>query len=100
MAAADEAAIAAGTPADVLMDRAGRAVARTVLDVAGRRYGLRVAIVCGKGNNGGDGFVAARALSRQGASVNVFAVGDVEVDGGATGRHLSRWKAAGGRVET
>lgn len=99
MAAADEAAIAAGTPADVLMDRAGRAVARAILDVAGHRYGLRVAVVCGKGNNGGDGFVAARALLRHGASVNVFAVGDVEPGDGAAGRHLSRWKAAGGRVE-
>jgi hydroxyethylthiazole kinase-like uncharacterized protein yjeF len=99
MAAADEAAIAAGTPADVLMDRAGRAVARAVLDVMEHRYGLRVAIVCGKGNNGGDGFVAARALSRHGASVKVFAVGDVEADEGAAGAHLSRWKASGGRVE-
>lgn len=100
MAAADEAAIAAGTPADVLMDRAGRAVARAVLDVAGHRYGLRVVVVCGKGNNGGDGFVAAHALARHGASVNVSAVGDIEADYGAAGRHLSRWRAEGGRVES
>lgn len=98
MAAADEAAIVAGTPADVLMDRAGRAVARAVLDIAGHRYGLHVAIVCGKGNNGGDGFVAAHALSRHGASANVFSVGDIEANDGAASRHLTRWKATGGRI--
>ena len=99
MAAADEAAIAAGTPAEVLMDRAGRAVARAVLDVAGRRYGLQVVIVCGKGSNGGDGYVAARALARHGASVRVLAAGEVEPGTGATAHHLAAWKAAGGRVE-
>ena len=71
MAAADRAAIEAGTPAEELMDRAGRAVARAVLDLAGRRYGLRVVVLCGKGSNGGDGVVAARALTRFGASVRV-----------------------------
>lgn len=99
MAAADEAAIAAGSPAELLMDRAGRAVARAVLDVAGRRYGLRVVVLCGKGSNGGDGFVAARALSRHGVSARVLAVGDVEPGTGATAHHLAAWKASGGRVE-
>ncbi len=98
MAAADEAVIAAGTPAEVLMDRAGRAVARAILDVAGRRYGLRVAILCGKGNNGGDGFVAARVLAREGASVVVLTVGDVESATGAAAHHLGRWRAEGGRI--
>ena len=98
MSAADEAAIAAGTPADVLMDRAGRAVARAVLDVSQRRYGLRVAIVCGKGNNGGDGFVAARALAREGVAVTVLAVGDVDGSEGAAALHLGAWRAEGGAV--
>jgi len=98
MAAADRAAIAAGTPAEVLMDRAGRAIARAVLDVAGHRYGLRVGVVCGKGNNGGDGFVAARALKREGASVRVLAVGDVDSSEGAARHHLDAWRNMGGEV--
>jgi NAD(P)H-hydrate epimerase len=60
--------------ADVLMERAGRAVARAVLDLTGGAYGRRVVVVCGKGNNGGDGYVAARALARAGAHVTVHAV--------------------------
>lgn len=71
MAAADKAAIEAGTPAEVLMDRAGRAVARAVLDLTGRRYGSRVVIFCGKGNNGGDGKIAAKVLTRSGVSARV-----------------------------
>ena len=99
MSAADEAAIDAGTPAEVLMDRAGRAVARAVLDVARRRYGLRVAVICGKGNNGGDGFVAARELAREGVLVRVLAVGDVGGGEGAAAHHLEAWLANGGSVE-
>lgn len=72
MAAADRAAIDAGTPAEELMDRAGRAVARAVLDLTGRRYGSRVAVLCGKGNNGGDGKIAARVLTRAGVSARVL----------------------------
>lgn len=99
MAAADRQVIAAGTPATVLMDRAGRAVARAVLDVAGRRYGLRVAVVCGKGNNGGDGFVAARVLAREGASVGVLAVGEIESVAGPAKHHLEAWLGRGGSVD-
>lgn len=69
MRRADEATISAGTPAEVLMERAGRAVARVVVREAGGRYGKKIAVVCGKGNNGGDGFVAARVLHHQGLRV-------------------------------
>ena len=62
MGEADRRTIAAGTPVDVLMDRAGRAVAWEVRRVTHGTYGRRVVLVCGKGNNGGDGLVAgARA---------------------------------------
>jgi hydroxyethylthiazole kinase-like uncharacterized protein yjeF len=74
MAAADAATIAAGTPQAVLMERAGRAVARATLRKLGGSYGRHVVVVCGKGNNGGDGLVAARALRRAGVRVAVFAV--------------------------
>lgn len=69
MAEADSAAIEAGTPAHVLMERAGRAVARAAIAQAGGRYGKKAVVVCGKGNNGGDGFVAARLLANEGLTV-------------------------------
>ncbi|MCZ7527542.1 MAG: NAD(P)H-hydrate epimerase [Acidimicrobiia bacterium] len=72
MGEADRAAIAAGTPEAVLMERAGRAVARAVRRVAGGSYGRRVVVVCGKGNNGGDGLVAARVLRSWGVRADVF----------------------------
>ena len=50
------------------MERAGRAVARTAIRMLGGRYGKRVVIVCGKGNNGGDGYVAERVLRREGVA--------------------------------
>ena len=56
-------------PAAQLMENAGRNAARIVVDVLselGVRRGARVAIVCGKGGNGGDGFVVAHALRRAG----------------------------------
>jgi ADP-dependent NAD(P)H-hydrate dehydratase / NAD(P)H-hydrate epimerase len=55
-------------PMDELMDRAGRAVAELVLE----HYPGRVAVVCGKGNNGGDGRVAAEALRNAGRDVTVI----------------------------
>ncbi|MBI2168361.1 MAG: hypothetical protein HYU28_02505, partial [Actinobacteria bacterium] len=71
MAAADGAAIEAGTPVVVLMERAGWALARSVRDLLGGTYGRRVALVCGKGNNGGDGLVAARVLEAWGVRTEV-----------------------------
>lgn len=62
-----------GIPGVVLMENAGRAV----VDVLERRYGRlagkSVAVFCGSGNNGGDGFVIARVLSLAGAVVTLFA---------------------------
>jgi len=66
---------AAGTPAQVLMERAGGGVARACLDLLGGGYGRRAVVVCGKGNNGGDGLVAARHLSRAGVRVVVLLLG-------------------------
>jgi hydroxyethylthiazole kinase-like uncharacterized protein yjeF len=71
--ALDLATQAAGTPAVVLMERAGVEVARSCLDLLGGAYGRRVVVACGKGNNGGDGFVTARHLARAGVRVSVFA---------------------------
>jgi hydroxyethylthiazole kinase-like uncharacterized protein yjeF len=70
MRRADQAAAEAGVPLVVLMENAGRAVAE-----AAQRYypnAKRVAVVCGKGNNGGDGYVAARHLLESGGKVRVY----------------------------
>lgn len=58
-------------PVEVLVDRAGRAVARAALDLLGGAYGRRVVVLAGKGNNGADGRVAARRLERRGVRVTV-----------------------------
>lgn len=55
-----------GVPSLDLMERAGEGLARVVAEVVPEG---RIAVVCGKGNNGGDGFVAARHLARAGAEV-------------------------------
>ncbi|HYZ11082.1 MAG TPA: NAD(P)H-hydrate dehydratase [Actinomycetota bacterium] len=70
--ALDEATEARGTPVALLMERAGLAVARATVGIAGGAYGRRAVVMCGKGNNGGDGLVAARHLARLGMAVEVF----------------------------
>jgi NAD(P)H-hydrate epimerase len=72
MGDADRRTIEAGTPVAVLMDRAGRAVAWEVRRLLGGAYGRRAVIVCGKGNNGGDGLVTAQVLRSWGVRVAVF----------------------------
>ena len=59
----------------VLMENAGRAVAEEVLRYPHRKK--RVAIFCGRGNNGGDGFVATRHLLCAGKNCDVFLAGDL-----------------------
>jgi hydroxyethylthiazole kinase-like uncharacterized protein yjeF len=73
MQSCDRAAITKfGVPSIVLMENAGRSVA----DVVEREFvpvaGNLIYVLCGKGNNGGDGFVVARHLYNRGAKVNVF----------------------------
>src|SRR5580692_1958767 len=59
-----------GVPSLTLMENAGAAVADYVL--AHHNEARRVVIFCGKGNNGGDGFVAARRLHQQGKKIQVI----------------------------
>lgn len=72
----DRRTIEAGTPGKVLMQRAGEAVAREMLNYLQRldpRHRQRVTVLAGKGNNGGDAFVAAAFLNREtGMDVSVY----------------------------
>ena len=63
-------------PVEVLVQRAGSAVARAALDLLGGTYGRRVVVVAGKGNNGADGRVAAERLRRRGVRVSVIDTAD------------------------
>lgn len=90
MAAADQAAIDGGTPSLELMERAGRAVGRASLELAGGAYGRRVVIVCRKGNNAGDGFVAARFVQSRGAFPVVILLEDAGRISGDAAVNLAR----------
>lgn len=70
MGRADRQTIEGGVPGIVLMERAGQAVARTASDQV--FAGARVLVLCGPGNNGGDGFIAARCLDMSGYSVSLY----------------------------
>lgn len=63
-----------GVPSLTLMENAGSAVARFVLSEYAKAE--RIGVVCGKGNNGGDGFVAARKLAENGRAVRVLLLSD------------------------
>ena len=66
---------ASPVPVERMMESAGHAVALAAVR-HGARYGSRVVVLAGTGNNGGDGYVAARHLARRGVAVRVEALGD------------------------
>ena len=73
-----------GIPSLVLMENAGRQVVAAMESFFDDLAERRVAILCGKGNNGGDGFVVARTLHQRGIEASVFVVGQVaEIKGDA-----------------
>ena len=76
MAAIDENAEWLGVPRILLMENAGAWVARVVYQWLGGVAGAKITVVCGTGNNGGDGFAAARHLAGLGADVTVILIGD------------------------
>jgi ADP-dependent NAD(P)H-hydrate dehydratase / NAD(P)H-hydrate epimerase len=91
MSVADRAAVAAGVGEAVLMEAAGRAVAEAVASRWSRRP---VTVLCGPGNNGGDGFVAARHLAAEGWPVRLALLGARERLAGAAADHAARYRGA------
>ena len=89
MAEADRLAIAGGIPGIELMESAGRAVA----DLVGARHrpGSTIVVVAGPGNNGGDGFIAARILAECNYRVRVLLLGRVEQLKGDAAIAAARW---------
>jgi hydroxyethylthiazole kinase-like uncharacterized protein yjeF len=96
MGEADRLTIASGTPVRVLMENAGAAVARAVM--ARCQPGGKVAVVAGTGNNGGDGFVAARHLNGAGYPVEVVLIGRPENIKGEAGEAARDWGGAIGNT--
>src|SRR5438270_4067200 len=88
MRSAEEGAIASRTSVEELMERAGAALAEAAYRFAGP---LPVLILAGPGNNGGDGYVAARHLAERGVKVRVAALAEPKSDGAKRAR--SRWSA-------
>ena len=64
-----------GIPSLVLMENAGRQVVAAIESAYESQLAGRVAVLCGRGNNGGDGFVIARTLLQRGVDTSVFLLG-------------------------
>ena len=94
MAEADRLTIGGGTAGLTLMDNAGRAISQAVADRLSP--GGSVAVLAGPGNNGGDGFVAARLLVELGYSVRVLLVGALDQLKGDAAAAAKAWN--GGTV--
>lgn len=86
MRAAEQLAIDGGTSVETLMERAGAALAEAAYRFAGPMPAL---VLCGPGNNGGDGYVAARYLAERGAEVRVAALSDPSSEASKWAR--SKW---------
>ncbi|MGH8906144.1 MAG: NAD(P)H-hydrate dehydratase [Egibacteraceae bacterium] len=96
--AMDQRAFGRGVASAALMERASGHLARAVLRLGGRGYGLRVGILAGKGNNGGDGIAAGRRLLDAGAAPLVHLVEGERALGEDGVRELCAYAGAGGRL--
>lgn len=90
---ADAAAIRGGISGETLMENAGASI---VAAIRSRWQPRRATILCGPGNNGGDGFVVARLLTEAGWTIRLALLGDLEDLKGDAKSHAARWS---GEVE-
>jgi len=91
MGEADRLTVTAGTSVIELMENAGKAVAR---EIAQRWTARPLIVLCGPGNNGGDGFVTALQLAEAGWTVRIASLGPREKLAGAAAHHAQRWHGA------
>ena len=82
-----------------LMERAGEGVVARIGSEFPDLKKRRIVVLCGKGNNGGDGFVAARLLKKRGAKPFVVLFGNPKEMRGDAAANLKRWRNAGGRID-
>jgi len=88
-----------GIPSLKLMENAGSKAADAVRRAVAGREPVRVCVLCGKGNNGGDGFVVARFLKEAKLATRVILFGRREEVQGDAGTNLARWMEGGGETE-
>jgi hydroxyethylthiazole kinase-like uncharacterized protein yjeF len=86
-------------PGTTLMENAGRQVMKWAETAFGPPSGRTAAVLCGKGNNGGDGLVVARLLIERGAAVRVFLLSPPEAVRGDAAIHLKRFETMGEKPE-
>jgi ADP-dependent NAD(P)H-hydrate dehydratase / NAD(P)H-hydrate epimerase len=90
-----------GVPSHQLMEAAGKSVAEVFLEQYGYRNADppgRVVLLCGKGNNGGDGFVVARFLKEEAEQVHVYLFAKPDELRGDAAKNLGRWQEQSGGV--
>lgn len=87
-----------GLPGAVLMENAGRAVVSCLEDMLDASTSKSVSVLCGSGNNGGDGYVVARVLRERGLSAQLYAAVPVEALKGDARLHADAYLACGGPV--
>ncbi len=87
-----------GIPGAVLMENAGRAVVECVLALLAEREDGRGSVLCGAGNNGGDGYVVARVLQEQGVDTLLYAAADPSSLQGDASLHAQVFQKCGGEA--
>lgn len=98
MSRADKLAIAGGTPGIELMENAGRACAEEIM--AAFPDARKIAVLCGPGNNGGDGFVIARLMQEAGLDVRLALLGSPDQLKGDAAKAASSWDGKVGLMTT
>ena len=87
-----------GVPGVVLMENAGRNAFRVAMQMLEGASGESAAVLCGGGNNGGDGYVVARHLMRVGVPVRVYTTVDPERLKGDARTNMAIWRTLGGEM--